>query len=145
MLKKSQNYFGHDHGKKTKRILYICSAKSRKVFQSFFLQKKYRCGAKGLSISWCYQAVAAFFNMPREDHIFGWIFYFIYDMWWITRCSRWIGHILKSYFGVSPCLFDAKHFFLLFLWWKIHGGKMFATKNNDTTTVAFYNVPQPSY
>ena len=36
MLKKSQNYFGHDHGKKTKRILYICSAKSRKVFQSFY-------------------------------------------------------------------------------------------------------------
>ena len=72
MLKKSQNYFGHDHGKKTKRILYICSAKSRKVFQSFyfFAEKKNRCGAKGLSIS-CYQAVAAFFNMPREDHIFG--------------------------------------------------------------------------
>ena len=43
MLKKSQNYFDHDHGKKTKRILYIYvvlgAGKFFKVF--VFLQKKF--------------------------------------------------------------------------------------------------------
>ena len=71
MLKKSQNYFDHDHGKKTKRILYIYVVLRAGKFSKFlFFAEKIRCGAQGLSIS-CYQAVAAFFNMPREDHIFG--------------------------------------------------------------------------
>ena len=57
--------------RKQKEFFIYVVLRAGKFFKVFiFLQKKNRCGAKGLSIS-CYQAVAAFFNMPREDHIFG--------------------------------------------------------------------------
>ena len=56
-----------------KNSLYICSARSRKVFQSFcFFAEKIRCGAKGLSIS-CYQAVAAFFNTYAQGRSYFWL------------------------------------------------------------------------
>ena len=72
MLKKSQNYFDHDHGKKTKRILYIYVVLRAGKFFKVFFAEKIRCGAQGLSIS-CYQAVAAFFNTYAQGRSYFWL------------------------------------------------------------------------
>ena len=129
MLKKSQNYFDHDHGKKTKRILYIYvvlgAGKFFKVF--VFLQKKFVVVLRDYPYRVIKLLLRFSIPMPREDHIFGWILYFIYDMWWITGCSRWIGDILKSYFGMClDCSRLLLECYLLGTW--IHSTPCFITR-----------------
>ena len=73
MLKKSQNYFDHDHGKKTKRILYIYVVlRAGKFFKVFvFLQKKFVVVLRDYPYRVIKLLLRFSIPMPREDHIFG--------------------------------------------------------------------------